>query len=151
MKYKIRRIEDLPFFNWRMKWLLKKQSRNFQPGKYRMGRGIIANVDEEYLTKSESRYELHHKYADLVVMLEGQEEIHLGHASKLTLVEAYDASRDIAFYADDGQGKKVAMNRGDFLLVHPGVAHMPGMMVNQMPSLVFKVVFKIPQRLLRNL
>ena len=151
--YIIPSLESLPFFNEKMRKLIDEMSENFVPGKYDMGNGIIANVDPEYMTKSESRYEVHRKMADLVVLISGKEEIWVTETGGLEVLEPYDEERDIAFFAGGTRPKRndviKLMHRGDFAIVFPRCGHMPGMDFKGHKNMVKKIVFKIPKELLR--
>lgn len=99
---------------------------------------------EWYDTRAKGPYESHEKFIDVQCVVAGQEEIELCPVDRLTVTEAYDPSRDIAFY--DGETtctEKVVLNAGECCVIRPGMGHKP-CMDNEGKHFVRKVVFKIP-------
>ncbi len=105
-----------------------------------------ANVDE-YTTKlhESCRLEAHRKYVDIQIMLDGVEELDYSDVEGLEISEAYDAARDIMFFAPTEKVlNKVVLSAGKFVLLYPHEAHQPQMAYKNSPEAVKKVVVKIP-------
>jgi len=98
-------------------------------------------TSQEYATKlpEQGKWEAHRRYIDLQYLISGTERIGYSQLSKMTHGE-YNPEKD--FLALAGSGDFVTLNAGDFMLLFPEEAHMPGMAVDQ-PVLVKKAVVKI--------
>ena len=96
---------------------------------------------QQYDTKplEQGRWEAHRRYMDLQVVMQGIEKIGVADIEHLEQGE-YDANRD--FLPLFGQGDFLTLQAGDFVLLMPEDAHMPGMAVSS-PSPVWKIVIKI--------
>lgn len=105
-----------------------------------------ANVDE-YTTKlhENCKLEAHKKYIDIQIMLDGVEELDYTDVEGLEVSEAYDAARDVMFFAKTERVlNKVVLTAGKFVLLYPHEAHQPQMAYKNSPTAVKKVVVKIP-------
>ena len=111
-------------------------------GKLRIvGDDIFASVSE-YVSKpaAEVKWESHITYADIQIILEGEEKIGFTPVDSMKVSEVYDAGRDILFYS--GQGDYITMKPGKFAIFLPGDAHQPCVVLNS-PVHVRKIVFKV--------
>jgi YhcH/YjgK/YiaL family protein len=109
---------------------------------------IYAMVSE-YNTRffEESNWEAHKKYADLQVVLDGEENIFVSDISSMKTGEYHS---DSDYLECDGDVEEtVYMDSTIGLLLMPEDVHMPGICVNAAPSYVKKCVFKIPIDYLR--
>jgi YhcH/YjgK/YiaL family protein len=120
-------------------------------GGYRLGRhelgddGMYANV-EMYVTQPEEgrQAEAHRRYIDVQFVLRGRERI--GYAPLSTMNEAgsFDTRSDIGFY--EGICKCwLPLYAGDFAVIYPHEAHLPGTAIGESCEVV-KAVVKIPVR-----
>jgi YhcH/YjgK/YiaL family protein len=105
------------------------------------GEQLFANVDA-YPTRpaAEGRWEAHRQYIDVQCLISGRERIGYAPRAQLREIEAYDAARDIAFYA--GAGEHFTLVPGLFAVFGPQDAHMPGLAVAE-PEPVRKIVIKL--------
>lgn len=114
-----------------------------ETGKYPLrGDSLFAIVDE-YVTEDleDRRFESHRKYIDLQYLIRGEELIGISSPDGLSLIEAYDPMKDIAFYeTTDGSYRLADMHV--FFIFFPDDAHQPCVKVGQ-ASAVKKIVFKI--------
>jgi len=123
--------------------------RDFNPIKYADGRyeledGVYVNIETyETQERRERRFEVHEKYIDVQYLVEGEELIAIAKVDELTILDAYDPQRDIAFYQTSVHGRDYYVGKGRFLVIETGVAHMPCVCVNGKQT-VRKVVVKIP-------
>jgi YhcH/YjgK/YiaL family protein len=85
--------------------------------------------------------EYHKKYADIHIVLEGEEII--GYTSFEDCVEtkAYNSEKDIAFVKGENQAE-VLLNGKNFALFFPEEVHLPLLKVGEIKE-IKKVVFKI--------
>jgi biofilm protein TabA len=98
-------------------------------------------MSQEYISKlpEQGKWEAHRRYIDLQYVALGTERIGYAHLSRLTQGD-YNPDKD--FQALSGDGDFVILSAGDFMLLFPEDAHMPGMAVGD-PVQVKKVVVKI--------
>ncbi len=96
---------------------------------------------QEYTSKlkEQGRWEAHRRYVDLQFIVSGKEKMGYASLDRLTLGD-YNPDKD--FQALSGEGVLLPMGPGDFMLLWPQDAHMPGM-ADESPMPVRKVVVKI--------
>lgn len=98
---------------------------------------------QEYNTKqsTERKYEAHRKYADVQVVLRGEELF--GVAKHGKSLDAYSTENDIEFFSGNGEDFVLSSDGDmDCAIFLPGELHAPGLCVTA-PSPVKKAVFKI--------
>jgi YhcH/YjgK/YiaL family protein len=110
-------------------------------GTYAIEGDEIFAIVQRYVTKplAQGRWEQHRRYIDLQLVVEGTERIGYAPASRLQ-AEPYDAARDLQWL--DGHGDFLTLAAGEFVVLWPDDAHMPGIAVAA-PAAVTKVVVKI--------
>jgi YhcH/YjgK/YiaL family protein len=98
-------------------------------------------MSQEYNTKlpEQGKWEAHRRYIDLQYITSGAERIGYAPIGRLTLGD-YNPDKD--FQALAGTGDFITLSAGDFMLLFPEDAHMPGMAITN-PVPVKKVVVKI--------
>jgi len=104
------------------------------------GQNLYAML-QQYTSKPKelATWEAHRRYIDLQVVLQGAELI--GYANIARLSQGlYDFSKD--FLPLFGEGDFLTLQSGNFSLLFPQDAHMPGIAINS-PAPVKKIVFKI--------
>lgn len=114
-------------------------------GSYELdGRRLFAMI-QSFSSKqqtAESTYEAHRDYIDVQFVVQGQEKILYADLDTVELVrEHYSEGKDIAFYRGAAQ-QEFVLHEGEFLLLEPQDAHMPGLSVHG-DQPVRKIVFKI--------
>ena len=116
-----------------------------QSNKVELGRGIFA-IEQAYETKAraEGFFESHRAYIDLQVIVSGEELIEVADASRTTVREPYDPARDLITYVDAPNASRLALRAGEAAIFYPVDVHMPSLRVQASPSLVRKIVVKIP-------
>jgi YhcH/YjgK/YiaL family protein len=102
---------------------------------------ILYINSQEYNSKlpDQGKWEAHRRYIDLQYIVSGTERIGYAPLRRLTAGE-YNPEKD--FLSLTGSGDFVTLSAGDFMLLFPEDAHMPGMAVKD-PVPVKKVVVKI--------
>jgi len=130
-----------PAFRDAFAFLQRADVATLAPGTYEIdGRTVYALV-QEYRTKpaAEGRWEAHRRYIDLQYVVSGAERF--GYAPPGRMASGpYDEDTDMERPA--GAGEFVTLLAGEFILLCPGEAHMPGMAIDE-PASVRKVVVKI--------
>ena len=114
-------------------------------GKYELENGVYAMV-QGYTThlRKDSKYEAHKAYIDIQIILSGTEIIAvepLEDMHKYPCVRPYEY--DAELYENNPDGIDHVLSAGDFLVLYPQDAHMPGVCVGA-PSEVKKIVVKVP-------
>ncbi len=124
-----------------LEYLRRTDLAALSPGRHVIeGENIYASVSE-YTTKppGAGRWEAHRRYIDLQYVVKGTERI--GYAPvDLLRAEPYDGEKDVTWLS--GEGQFVTLVPGDFMILFPSDAHMPGMAAGE-PLPVKKVVVKI--------
>ena len=119
-------------------------------GKYTIADGITANV-QRYETKpvAECRPESHEKYVDIQYIVEGEEYMGWCPLSPdLQVSEAYDAAKDVGFFARLVPDSDIVLTPGAFAVLYPEDVHRPKGAVDDAPTHVTKVVVKVPVAML---
>jgi len=110
-------------------------------GRYEIdGENIFAML-QQYTSKPRNQgfWEAHRRYMDLQVVIQGAELIGYANIASLSKGE-YDLSKD--FIPLFGDGAFLTLQPGNFALLMPEDAHMPGIAVDS-PSPIKKIVIKI--------
>ena len=123
-------------------FLLEHPSETLADGRYDLPNGIFVNVSVSP-TRSDGDYEVHRKYIDLQLILEGDEIIRWAHLSRLNGEPPYDAQNDIQFFSGNQEaGASLRLNAGDFVIFYPQDGHKP--LLRLKTEFSRKAVFKIP-------
>ena len=114
-------------------------------GRYELEDGAYALV-QSYETKlrENGKYEAHREYIDVQLLLSGREIIAV---EPLEVMHTHPClcpyAPDIELFAANDDGTDYVLSTGDFIILYPEDAHMPGLTVDE-PASVRKVVVKIP-------
>jgi YhcH/YjgK/YiaL family protein len=121
--------------------------QNYDLASLEIGRHPIADDDifalvSEYETKApdDSKWEAHQKYIDIQLLISGEEKVGVASPKGMVVNQPYSAEKDIEFY--DGKGDYVILRPGNFAVLFPSDAHLPGVAVNDSVK-VRKVVIKV--------
>lgn len=125
---------------------LQEQDVNTIPiGRYDLEDGCYVNVDE-YDTRENYNFEVHRKYIDVHLMVDGEEEIFYAPLSHGSENVAYDEEKDVAFYiCDNGPHSKIGLVSGEAVVLFPEEIHAPCNFERKRHNR--KLVFKIPVEL----
>ncbi|MEM7624743.1 MAG: YhcH/YjgK/YiaL family protein [Planctomycetota bacterium] len=106
------------------------------------GDDLFVNV-ERYATEPAAarKYEAHRRYLDVQTIFTGTESIYVKPLAGLDMIEAYDETRDVAFYTGADHGV-VTLLPGEFALFFPQDGHKPCCHAGG-PNDVLKVVAKV--------
>ena len=115
-----------------------------KPGRHEVVAGCFANVNRYRTTPiGVGDYESHEKYADIQFLLDGEELVRVAPVSAPCLRKAYDADRDVAFYAEEGSpATELRIGNGWFAVFFPGEVHIPQICAGEEQE-VLKVVVKV--------
>jgi YhcH/YjgK/YiaL family protein len=122
-------------------YILSTDLQALAAGHYAIDGKDLYVIVSEYATKPsvQGTWEAHRRYIDLQYMIRGTERIGYSPISRMK-PGAYDADKDCMFL--EGSGDFLTLRKGDFMVLRPDDAHMPGIAVEG-PSPVKKAVFKI--------
>ena len=123
-------------------YLKETDLANLKPGRYPIdGDNVFATVSEGPTRElDKTKWEAHQKYHDIHFVISGKEQIGITTVGSVTVVQAYDPSKDIGFYS--GDGKYYLSDTTNFFIVLAGDAHRPGVKADGTDN-VKKVVIKI--------
>lgn len=89
------------------------------------------------------RFEVHHRYADLQMVLGGREIIRTVFPGDATRLTEYDGNDDAEFFSADKNCTEFILEEGRFLYLAPGEIHRPACPCGDYRGEVVKCVFKI--------
>lgn len=115
-------------------------------GRYEFDDGNYCVVSEyEPKLRENAKYEAHKKYTDIQMILEGSEIIgteSLDDMHRSDVITEYNEEKDIELYEANSLGVDNRLEKGDFIILLPSDAHMPGV-YDGISKKVKKAVFKI--------
>ena len=129
-------------FDKAFEFLKREDLETLPVGKYEIhGKDIFALV-QEYETKAleTASYEAHKKYIDIQYLIEGTENMGYAQTNKLEVSVPYNEETD--FIELVGEPRLTLFGKGEFFILFPEDAHMPGVL-NKESKKVRKVVVKI--------
>lgn len=115
---------------------------SLENGKYEVEGKEVYAVVSEYNTKdvAEAKWEAHRNYADVQVIIKGEEKMGFAPLSALEVKEDYNPDKDIVILK--GTGDYVTVKPGMFAVFFPHDGHQPCVAVNGSAP-VKKVVVKV--------
>ena len=100
---------------------------------------FINNVNPTCVAASEQVLEMHRRYIDIHVLLEGEETIGWKAVEDVTKeMKPYDAAADCALYAEPAQDY-ASLRPGQFMIVWPEDPHAPAIGSGKVRKLIVKV------------
>lgn len=125
-------------------WLEGTDTLNLGPGRYPLGdSGAVAILAEAVTVPAdEEEWEAHRRFADLQVVLSGEERMGFAPLSAMTPKGEYSAEEDCVLL--EGSGNFMLVREGGFAVFMPQDAHKAMLSTDSGPGKVRKVVFKLP-------
>lgn len=129
-------------------FMLNFKAEDFADGRYDLDdEGLFVNI-QTYTTNpiENQKYEAHKRYIDVQYIICGNEGFCLKDISLMQpqdVIMPYSEKDDIMFFSNKVKGDYCQLSSGEFLIMGPQCAHMPGIAVGN-PSVVRKMVVKIP-------
>jgi biofilm protein TabA len=126
-----------------LKYLQTNNLSKLEIGKFEIESKDIFGIVSEYNAKNseDAKWEAHKKYADIQVIISGEEKMGYALLSATAVKEEYNAEKDVVFLS--GQGDYVTGKPGNFIIFFPQDAHQPGVAINgntPIKKLVIKVL-----------
>lgn len=115
---------------------------SFENGNYEIdGKNIFVSV-QDYQTKNkdDAKFEAHKKYADIQLILKGEEQLGFGNLENFSEIDSYNEEKDIVFL--NGTGSFAKASKDYFLIFMPQDAHMPCISIDK-SAYVKKAVVKV--------
>jgi YhcH/YjgK/YiaL family protein len=125
-----------------LKYLQITNLAQLEVGKHEIeGKEVFAAVSE-YNSKNieDAKWEAHKKYADIQVIVSGEEKMGYATLSNMVVKEGYNAEKDIVILS--GTGDYVTGKPGNFIIFFPQDAHQPCVAINGSTP-IKKVVIKV--------
>ena len=125
------------------KFLKEHDLKTLEVGKYPLNENNRVLI-QEYMTKPKSgKHEAHRKYADIQVVVDGEELFGVVDKKNCRALDEYNEEKDVEHF--EGSGEDIVLSSAtdaDCVVFMPGELHAPGLCVT-LPSPVKKAVFKI--------
>lgn len=86
------------------------------------GRVVVGELTSTPLASKD--FEAHRKYADVMIILEGEETVSYAAFEDMTTTTEFDPENDVGFFS--GEDITVTIPAGYFYIVMPGEGHKPG-------------------------
>ena len=127
-------------------FVLKALAEDIPGGRYYLEDGAFASVCNGTTKSAEgAKYEVHRRFIDVQLILDGEEVIGVCPLSKLregTLITPFNEEKDYELYEVPHTDLRV-LHRGDYLILGPEDGHSPGLCVSE-PTPSKKIIIKIP-------
>lgn len=110
---------------------------------------ILATIDTK--EKEQCRPEFHQNFADIQLILSGQEKIgYSNQPCQQLMVEDRLKDNDVAFCSSLENEQFIHLKEGDFAIFLPGQGHRPGTIANDKSEVIKKAVIKIHKDLFQH-
>ncbi|MDD3172333.1 MAG: YhcH/YjgK/YiaL family protein [Herbinix sp.] len=119
-----------------------KKLEKMEVGKYEFEGGFFMVQQGVTNPMNEGTFEVHRKYVDIHIIVDGSEDVAWGYLSDLKEETAYDEEKDAAFYSGNTD-HNIHVTSGMCYVAFPHDGHMPVRHVSQSQSYT-KIVIKLP-------
>ena len=133
-----------PYFAKAFEDIKKIIAEKTEAGKYIVEEDTYFYMVQEYEAKllENSKYEMHEKFIDIQVILEGEEEIRFDKPENLK--PGIEPKGDNVFFTIESDTCTTAvLSEGDLSIIYPGEPHAPGIRHSEEKKNIRKIVFKI--------
>ncbi|MCR4676557.1 MAG: YhcH/YjgK/YiaL family protein [Sphaerochaetaceae bacterium] len=132
-------------FQLAFEFLKRKDLADLPDGTTELGEGVRASIQHyNSIDWDAGKFEAHERYFDIQYVMEGSEYCGVCDRAALgEVIEEYNETKDVTFYADPAHYSKVLLNSGDFIILGPEDAHKPSVKVDKSIPMK-KVVVKVP-------
>jgi YhcH/YjgK/YiaL family protein len=123
-------------------YLASTDFESLEPGRHEIRGDDVFVMLSRYDSKmpGQGKWEAHRRYLDVQFIAAGRERMGIAPLEAMSVSQEYDQQKDLVLLS--GEGQFVAMAAGDFMVLYPHEAHMPGMAVADAEK-VTKVVVKV--------
>ncbi|MFO0816782.1 MAG: YhcH/YjgK/YiaL family protein [Pirellulales bacterium] len=129
-------------FGQALQWLTSRNLADLPLGKVDLEGDQLFVLVQEYSTKepSSGRWEAHRRYADIQLIVTGEERVGVAGIDAMKLETPYDEMKDVAFF--QGEGDWITLTPGRFAIFFPQDVHLPCIQAN-VAQKVRKIVVKV--------
>jgi biofilm protein TabA len=129
-------------FGQALQWLTSRNLADLPLGKVDLEGDQLFVLVQEYSTKEPSagRWEAHRRYADIQLIVTGEERVGVAGIAAMRLETPYDEMKDVAFF--QGEGDWITLTPGRFAIFFPQDVHLPCIQANAAQK-VRKIVVKV--------
>jgi len=113
-------------------------------GKYQVNDDFYYSI-QEYDSKliENCKLESHRLYADIQIVIKGEEAIDIVPVAEAELLTEYDEAKDAAFWKTADVMERIELKNGSYAVFLPRTAHKPGIAINNQPVKIKKCVGKV--------
>lgn len=132
-----------PYIKDALNYIKNNDIKSLENGTYEIIKDKVKVIVSDYHTKEydSDLWEAHKSNIDVQYIAAGSEKIYYTDVSSMPCIKEYDSNKDIAFYRGNADTHTV-VNKGDFMILLPEDAHMPGIIVDS-SVYVKKAIIKI--------
>ncbi len=132
-----------PRFKGAFRWIAENAKPDAQDGRFQLEGDKLVGLIQHYNTRpfNSKNFEAHKKYIDIQYIISGSEKIHIENLDQMTVSVPFDETKDVGFF--EGKGYDVTMNPGDFMIIWPHEAHVPGADASTSSTPIHKIVMKV--------
>lgn len=129
-------------FEKALKFLAETDFDSVESGRIDIDGDNIFALVQEYNTKDpdKGKWEAHRKYIDIQYVHTGGEDFGFVNVDYLESDGKYNAEKDIEYFSGDGDFLQI--HDGEFIILFPQDAHMPGLTIEESEK-IKKVVIKV--------
>ena len=127
-------------------WLAKTDLASLEPGLHEIcGNDVFANVmATTTMAPADKSYEAHRAYADIHVVIEGEERIGIAPVCACDALQDFDEAADFCLYSyPDANASWAVLHEGDFCVTPPSDAHKPACCGAAGPAPLRKICVKV--------
>nr|WP_220488640.1 YhcH/YjgK/YiaL family protein [Aliivibrio sp. SR45-2] len=133
-----------------IQYVKAKTAEKVETGNYPLpyDESVYFIVNDKTELKENRRSEIHHKYLDVQLILEGSETFGYSEHPLLSIEDDFLKEKDIAFSNDVKDEQFVTLEAGEFIIFNPKQPHRPLVAVDDKPAAVKKLIIKVNSALL---
>lgn len=133
-----------------IQYVKAKTAEKVETGNYPLpyDESVYFIVNDKTELKENRRSEIHHKYLDVQLILEGTETFGYSDYPLLSIEDDFLKEKDIAFSNDVKDEQFVTLEAGEFIIFTPKQPHRPLVAVDDKPAAVKKLIIKVNSALL---
>ncbi|MGF1725658.1 YhcH/YjgK/YiaL family protein [Photobacterium nomapromontoriensis] len=134
-----------------IKVVKRRLNESQEPGRFQVnGDSVFYFIVNDHTQElADRKSEIHAKYMDVQIVLEGEEMFGFSYHPFNTIAEDFLAEKDLAFSEDILEEEFITLTAGDFVIFDTLQPHRPLVAVNQ-PAPVKKAVIKIEKAALQD-
>jgi len=127
-----------------IKYLKALDLASLEVGKYPVNEDFYYSI-QEYDSKliENCKLESHKNYADIQIVISGEEAIDIAPIADLELLTEYNPEKDAMFWKTADVMERIELRNGSYAVFMPRTGHKPGIAIDNKPTKVKKCVGKV--------